>query len=85
MSISYAPIPSGPVPWEGNDFEYVSDEDTTDVDVDVDESECEYDSEDTHSDTGSVKFTTTLKCKPCSTFFSKYYTSILQEEEYFSE
>ena len=80
MSISYAPIPSGPVSWEGNDFEYVSDEET-----DEEESECEYDSEDTHSDTGSVKFATTLKCRPCSTFLSKYYTSILQEEEYFSE
>jgi hypothetical protein len=80
MSISYAPVPSGPVPWEGNDFDYVSDEDTTD-----NESECEYDSEDTHSETGSVKFSATLKCRPCSTFLSKYYTSILQEEEYFSE
>lgn len=81
MSISYAPVPSGPVPWEGNDFEYVSDEDEETGD---EESECEYDSEDTHSDTGSVKLTP--KCRPCNTILlSRYYTTLLQEEEYFSE
>jgi len=81
MSISYAPVPSGPVPWEGNDFEYVSDEDEETGD---EESECEYDSEDTHSDTGSVKLT--QKCRPCNTILlSRYYTTLLQEEEYFSE
>lgn len=80
MSISYAPIPSGPVPWEGNDFEYVSDEEEKDT-TDVDESECEYDSE---SDTGSVVIPT--KCRPCNTtFISRYYTTLLQEEEYFPE
>jgi len=84
MSISYAPVPSGPVPWEGNDFDYVSDEDEKDT-TDVDESECEYDSEDTHSETGSVKIGPT-KCRPCNTtFLSRYYTTLLQEEEYFSE
>ena len=82
MSLSLAPVPEPPLPWENTEYEdnvSIDDEYTSDHSYITLEG---YESDDSLKSicTPTVKFRNPRRVEPVP-----YYKSILQEEEYFSE
>ena len=84
MSLSLAPVPPEPLPWENNEYE-----DNVDIESeDETMSERSYSTLEGYESEDSVKtsWTFNIKARKSKTIEPvPYFKSILQEEEYFSE